>query len=70
MLDPFRSSLAPKTIEALVCTQSWLRSSPVSLLESYLDPKPIHTFDHKVNLYSKPMSIIPLVPVYHVIRCN
>jgi hypothetical protein len=42
VLDPFMSFLAPKTIEVLVCTQNWLRSSLISLRESYLDPKP-HT---------------------------
>ncbi|KAJ4748798.1 Zinc finger BED domain-containing protein RICESLEEPER 3 [Rhynchospora pubera] len=26
ILDPFRSSLSPKTVEALVCGQNWLRS--------------------------------------------
>jgi hypothetical protein len=28
ILDPFRSSLSPRVVEALVCTQDWLRSSP------------------------------------------
>ncbi|MDV3191305.1 MAG: hAT family dimerization domain-containing protein, partial [Candidatus Phytoplasma australasiaticum] len=27
ILDPFRSSLSPKMVEALVCTQSWLKGS-------------------------------------------
>jgi len=30
VIDPFRSSLASKTVEALICTQNWLRSSWVS----------------------------------------
>ncbi|KAL5822805.1 hypothetical protein ACOSQ3_020706 [Xanthoceras sorbifolium] len=29
-LDPFRSSLSPKIVEALICTQDWLQSSIVS----------------------------------------
>jgi hypothetical protein len=36
VIDPYRSFLAQKTIEALVCTQNWLRSSPISAHESYL----------------------------------
>jgi hypothetical protein len=36
MIDPFQSSLAPKIVEALVCTHNWLRSSPISAHESYL----------------------------------
>jgi hypothetical protein len=36
MIDPYRSSMAPKTVEALVCTQNWLRSPPISAHESYL----------------------------------
>jgi len=30
VLDPFRSSLAPTTVEALVCAQNWLRSKPIN----------------------------------------
>jgi hypothetical protein len=36
VIDPFWSSLAAKTMEALVCTQNWLTSSPISAHESYL----------------------------------
>jgi hypothetical protein len=36
VIDPFRSSLAAKTVEAQVCTQNWLGSSPISAYESYL----------------------------------
>ena len=28
VVDPFRASLTPKTVEALVCTIDWLKDSP------------------------------------------
>ena len=37
-MDPFRSSLSPNTVEALICTQNWLRSKdstePINLREA------------------------------------
>jgi hypothetical protein len=41
VIDHFRSSLAPKTVEALICTQNWLKSSWVS--EN--DELHLHTFE-------------------------
>ena len=29
--DQFRSSLTPKLVESLICTQDWLRASPLPL---------------------------------------
>ncbi|CAH9068731.1 unnamed protein product [Cuscuta epithymum] len=36
VLDCFRSSLSPKIVEALICTQDWLRnqSHPISIEEN------------------------------------
>lgn len=31
VIDPFRSSLTPKTTEALICAQDWLRSKPTHM---------------------------------------
>lgn len=31
VIDPFRCSLSPKMVEALICTQNWLRSTFISL---------------------------------------
>ena len=31
ILDDFRSSLTPATLQALICTQDWLRSKPINV---------------------------------------
>ena len=35
MLSCYRSSLTPKTVEALVCTQNWCRSSPLTMEDEF-----------------------------------
>jgi hypothetical protein len=39
ILDPFRSSLSPLTIKALVCTQNWIRKTPINIrkLEEFVE---------------------------------
>ncbi|KAM7465668.1 hypothetical protein LguiB_013230 [Lonicera macranthoides] len=37
ILDPFRSSLSPKTVEALICTQNWIRTLPIIDLRESMD---------------------------------
>ncbi|KAK1363492.1 HAT, C-terminal dimerization domain containing protein [Heracleum sosnowskyi] len=44
ILDPFRSSLSPKMVEALVCTQSWLKGSGGIKSNTYLDESHSYEF--------------------------
>jgi hypothetical protein len=37
ILDPFRSSLSPLTVEALVCTQDWLKSNEGLEYENFIE---------------------------------
>ncbi|CAL5354556.1 unnamed protein product [Camellia sinensis] len=46
ILDPFRSSLAPSMVEALVCTQNWLKSNlPISLRQAMDDVEEFEQYD-------------------------
>jgi hypothetical protein len=39
ILDPFRSSLSPLTVEALICTQNWIKNTPINIqkLEEFVE---------------------------------
>ena len=37
ILDAFRSSLSPKTVEALVCSQNWLKKDHINNLQEILE---------------------------------
>ena len=47
VLDPFRSSLLPNTIEAPICTQNWIRSSstPISLRDAMDEVEQLEKLD-------------------------
>jgi hypothetical protein len=45
----------------------WLRLGHETIVSKALT---LTHIDHKVKPYSKPMAIIPHVPVCHVLRCN
>lgn len=42
IIDKFRSSLTPRTAEALICTQDWLRSTRADLQETSDDGLQLH----------------------------
>lgn len=46
ILDPFCSSLSPKMIQALICTQNWLQASvPISLRKAMDDVEQFEEYD-------------------------
>ncbi|KAM6593329.1 hypothetical protein CsatA_001032 [Cannabis sativa] len=68
ILDSFRSSLSPKMVEALVCTQNWMKGNHEGIqMREYLDEIQAYDFleqENKVDLKAtspKPKSIIDIV---------
>ena len=43
VLDPHQCSLSTRTVEALICTQNWLRSTPISFDEAIDEIEHIET---------------------------
>ncbi|GJT20343.1 zinc finger BED domain-containing protein RICESLEEPER 2-like protein [Tanacetum coccineum] len=41
VIDEYRSSLTPKTAEALICAQDWLRSTPADLQDMPINGLPV-----------------------------
>ncbi|KAH9662777.1 BED-type domain-containing protein [Citrus sinensis] len=48
VLDPYRCSLSTRTVKALICTQNWLRSSPINLDEAIDEIEHIETADKNI----------------------
>ena len=42
-LDPHRCSLSTRTVEALICTQNWLHSTPINMDEAIDEIEHIET---------------------------
>ena len=53
ILDPFRSSLSPKTVEALICAQNWIRTKPQIDLRASMDEiEDVESGNNLINTYS------------------
>ncbi|GJU35290.1 zinc finger BED domain-containing protein RICESLEEPER 2-like protein [Tanacetum coccineum] len=47
VIDKFRSSLTPKTAEALICTQDWLRSTPADVEDVQVNDQQLEDLNMK-----------------------
>ena len=45
VIDPFRSSLTPKTVEALLCLQNWIKKKDQSEIEYYPSQEEIEFYE-------------------------
>lgn len=54
VIDPFRSTLAPSIVEALICTQNWLCSNAINVdIQSYLEKVSLREEGLKLKLQFK-----------------
>jgi hypothetical protein len=67
ILDDFRSSLTPFMVEALVCTQDWLRRSSVNVVEDTEALTKLEEGNHLVNhLLVVPFICCTINLLYHL----
>lgn len=62
VLDPFRSSLTPKIVEALICAQDWMRlpNHPL-LVEENIDE--VERFENELTIDARVGSSLLPIPV-------
>lgn len=65
ILDPFRSSLTPKMVEALICTQQWLKASGMS--EKYIKKTDVEALSSSLNDFEICESIETGIIIYQLL---
>ncbi|KAM2191992.1 hypothetical protein ACFX1Q_027731 [Malus domestica] len=53
VIDPFRSTLLPQTVESLICLQNWLRSEPISNIEYEASPMELEFYQECEEEYKR-----------------
>ena len=53
VIDPFRSSLTPKTVEALICYQNWIRSESIYNIQYIPTIEDMEFYEYVEVVYDK-----------------